>query len=295
MAAFMRGFSLEATHPSAADIETLGKVAPAGTLVYLSAVPGRPPREQIDAAVALRAAGFEPAPHVAVRNFSTIEALDDFLARLSGEAGVRRALVIAGDRNEPAGFFHAASEAIDSGLLQRRGIVEIGIAGYPDGHPRVPQTELERALAAKIEMAGQTGLSVHIVTQFCFAAEPVVRWLVRLRDLGLDHPVRIGLAGPTSLANLLRYARRCGVKASAQGLARRVMTARHMFSAATPDTIIRPLAEACADSALGEVALHLFSFGGLVETARWANVAAAGHVTLDGEDGFRVEAPPIIG
>ena len=38
----------------------------------------------------LRAAGFEPVPHLAVRNFATAEALDDFLARASGEAGVRR-------------------------------------------------------------------------------------------------------------------------------------------------------------------------------------------------------------
>ena len=38
---------------------------------------------------------------------------------------------------------------------------------------------------------------------------------------GFDHRVRVGLVGPTSLTSLMRYASRCGVRASAQALARR--------------------------------------------------------------------------
>ena len=64
---------------------------------------------------------------------------------------------------------------IDCGALQRHGISEIGIAGYPDGHPRIAQQELDRALADKIEAAAPTGLAVHIVTQFCFDAAPILR------------------------------------------------------------------------------------------------------------------------
>ena len=58
---------------------------------------------------------------------------------------MRRLLVIAGDRAEPAGPFHGALEAIDSGLISRSGISEIGISGYPDGHPRIADHELDRA------------------------------------------------------------------------------------------------------------------------------------------------------
>jgi methylenetetrahydrofolate reductase (NADH) len=291
IAALMRGFSVEATRPSAGEIEALREAAPAGTHVYVSAVATRPLHDSIFAAAALRRAGFEPVPHVAVRNFSGVEALDDFLARLADEAGVRRVLVIAGDRDQPAGSLHAAIEAIDSGLLGRRGIREIGIAGYPDGHPRVPQLDLDRALVAKIEAAEQTGLAVHVVTQFCFAAAPILHFLGRLRDLGIDHPVRVGLAGPTSLAGLLRYAQRCGVKASAQGLTRQAGLARHLFGMAAPDAIVRSLAGACADGALGDVALHFFAFGGAAMTARWAGAAAAGRIAIEGGEGFRVEAP----
>src|SRR5439155_20931841 len=128
--------------------------------------------------------------------------------------------VIAGDYERPSGPFKDAIELIESGLLQRYGITEVGIAGYPEGHPRISQDVLDRALAAKVEAAEQTGLSVHIVTQFAFDADAISHWLRRLRDLGIEHPVRIGMAGPTSLSTLLRYAHRCGVRASAQGLTR---------------------------------------------------------------------------
>ena len=114
---------------------------------------------------------------------------------------MRRLLVIAGDRAEPAGPFHGALEAIDCGLIARHGIATIGIAGYPDGHPRIADHELDRLLAAKLEAADAIGLKVDIVTQFCLDAAPILAWLKRLRAHGIDHPVRIGLAGPTSLTD----------------------------------------------------------------------------------------------
>jgi methylenetetrahydrofolate reductase (NADPH) len=289
IAAFMRAGSLEATRPSADDVAALKAAAAPGTNIYLSAVLTRPQEEVVAQAAALRAAGLEPVPHLAVRNFASADALRRFLDRLAGEAGVRRLLVIAGDRAEPAGPFRGALEAIDSGLITRSGITEIGISGYPDGHPRIADHELERVLAAKLEAAEQTGLRVQIVTQFCLEAAPIVAWVRRLRAHGIDHPVRVGLAGPTSLTTLMRYARRCGVRAATQGLARNAGLIKHLLGAAAPDGIIRALIEANRDGELGDIAPHLFSFGGIGATARWAAGAAAGRVQLD-RDGFAVEA-----
>jgi methylenetetrahydrofolate reductase (NADPH) len=287
IAAFMRGASLEATRPTADDVDALKAAAAPGTPIYLSAVPTRPQEDVVGQAALVRAAGLEPVPHLAVRNFASPDALGRFLDRLNGEAGVRRLLVIAGDRAEPAGPFHGALEAIDSGLMSRRGIVEIGISGYPDGHPRIAPHELDRLLAAKLEAAHQTGLSVQIVTQFCLDAVPLIAWLRKLRDHGVDHPVRIGLAGPTSLSTLMRYAKRCGVRASTQGLARNAGLIKHLLGASAPDGIVRALIEANRDGELGDIAPHLFSFGGKGATARWAAAAAAGKITLDRE-GFAV-------
>jgi methylenetetrahydrofolate reductase (NADH) len=291
IAAFARGFSLEATRPSADDVAALAASAPAGTRVYLSAVPMRPADETIDAAVLLRKAGFEPVPHLAVRNFASAPALDDFLARARGAADVRRLLVIAGDRDQPAGAFRSALEVIDGGALQRHGITEIGIAGYPDGHPRISQQDLDRALADKIEAAETTGIAVHIVTQFCFDAAAILKWIGRLRDFGIEHPVLVGLAGPTGLATLLRYAKRCGVRASAQGLARQAGLVRQLFAMSAPDALVRTLSEARAERHLGEIAPHFFSFGGLARTARWAQAVADRRIAIEAAEGFRVEPP----
>jgi methylenetetrahydrofolate reductase (NADPH) len=288
IAAFMRGASLEATRPNAHDIAAL-KVTAADTAIYLSAVLTRPQEEVVDQAKAVREAGLEPVPHLAVRNFANARALRSFLDRLGGEAGVRKLLVIAGDRPESAGPFRGALEAIDSGLITRSGITEVGISGYPDGHPRIAAHELDRLLAAKLEAASATGLKVQIVTQFCLDAAPIIAWIRRLRAHGIDHTVRVGLAGPTSLTTLMRYAKRCGVRASTQGLARNAGLLKRMLGVSAPDGIVRALIEANREGDLGEIAPHLFSFGGIGATARWAAGAMAGRVSLDRE-GFAVDA-----
>src|SRR5262249_13043420 len=268
---FMQGWSLEATLPQETEVAALKMILPPGAPVYLSAVPTRDPVAQLHAAVRVAAAGLVPVPPLAGRHFSSAGDLDAFLARRAEEAGVPRVLVIAGDRDPPAGAFRSALEAIDAGLLQRHGIGEIGIAGYPDGHSRIAPQELDRALMEKGEIATQLGLCVHIVTQFCFEPETIVGWISPLRGFGVELPVKIGLAGPTNIAALLRYARRCGVRASAQGLARQSGLARHMFAMSAPDGLVRALADAHAGGRLGQVAPHFFSFGGVTATARWAS------------------------
>jgi methylenetetrahydrofolate reductase (NADH) len=286
IAGFLQNFSVEATRPSDADIAALA-VLPRGPRVYVSAVPHRATDESIGAAIRLRSAGLEPVPHVAVRNFASVDALDDFLARLNGEAEVRRALVIAGDRGEH-GPFRCAADAIDSGLFRRRGIRALGIAGYPDGHPKIGSDALFKALAEKIAAAEATGLAVEIVTQFCFDARAILDYVARLRAFGFEQPLRIGLVGPTSMAALLRYAARCGVRASAQALAHRSGLLRQMFALTVPDDLVRAL----ADAAPANVNVHFFSFGGVGATARWAQAVADGRIALDGTAGFTVAPPP---
>ena len=284
--ALLRGFSVEATCPTDADIAAL-RGMPRGTRIYISAVPGRAAEEITDAAMRLRAAGFEPVPHVAVRNFQTTGALDGFLARLNGEARVQRVLVIAGDQ-DAHGAFRGAIDAIDSGVFRRRGMRSVGIAGYPQGHPRISDGELMRAMSEKIAAAEATGLTVEIVTQFCFDARAILDYAAKLRAFGLEQPIRVGLAGPSNIGTLLRYASRCGVQASAQALVRRTGLIRRAFSQAAPDEIARTLADAGPKG----VSVHFFSFGGLAATARWTRAVANGNVSLDRPGGFSVAPLP---
>jgi methylenetetrahydrofolate reductase (NADPH) len=286
--AFLRNFSVEATRPKSADVQALAQALPTGTRVYLSAAPTHPAEDLVGEAAAIRTAGLEPVPHLAVRNFTGREQMASLLARFQNEAEVHHALVIGGDRADSAGPFATSLDLIESGLLQRHGIVHIGLAGHPEGHPRVATDVLDRALRSKIEAAEESGLVVDIVTQFSFDGDAILGWVRRLRDYGIETPVRIGLAGPTNLTTLLRYAQRCGVKASAGGLARHAGLLKHLFGVSAPDGLVRQLADAAARHALGEVSAHFFSFGGIGATARWAAHAAQGLMTLDGESGFAV-------
>jgi methylenetetrahydrofolate reductase (NADPH) len=267
---FAHRFSLEATRPNAGEIAALGEILPAGTPVYFSAVPTIEPPELIAAAALLRKAGLEPVIHIAARRIRAAADLQNLLAGLRGEADVRRLLVIGGDV-EPLGPFTDALAVIQKGRLRDAGIEEIGIGAYPEGHPRIPAHRLEAALDEKIAGAAAHGLRVHIVSQFSFSPERILAWLKQLRACGITRPVKVGMAGPTSMTGLLRFARRCGVDASLRGLMSGA--AAGLIGNVGPDRILATLAAAVD---LGDIAPHYFSFGGAVETARYACEASVG-------------------
>ncbi|MGH6684828.1 MAG: methylenetetrahydrofolate reductase [Pseudolabrys sp.] len=268
--AFTRGFSLEVTRPGAVEIAALADLLSPGTPVYFSAVPTIEPSELIAAAALLRKAGLEPVGHIAARRSRAAADLQTLLARLRGEADVRRLLVIGGDV-EDLGPFSDALAVIQKGNLRDTGIEEIGIGAYPEGHPRIPAGRLEAVLDEKIAAATAQELDVHIVSQFSFSPERILSWLRQLRACGINKPVKVGMAGPTSVPALFRYARRCGVSASLRGLMSG--TAAGLIGHVGPDRIIETLGQA---GDLGDVAPHYFSFGGAVETARYACEAAHG-------------------
>ena len=269
-AVFAGHFSLEATRPNAAEIAALADVVPPATPIYFSAVPTITRQEVIAAAASLRKAGLEPIIHVAARRLASAADLQELLAGLRGDADVRRLLVIGGDV-DTLGAFADALAVIQKGRLRETGIEEIGIGAYPEGHPRIPAGRLESALDEKIAAATAQGLRVHIVSQFSFSPERILAWLRQVRASGIGKPIKIGMAGPTSVPALLRYARRCGVAASLRGLVSGV--ASGLVGHVGPDRIIKTLSAA---GDLGEVAPHYFSFGGTLETARYACEAAAG-------------------
>ena len=272
---FARTFSLEATRPNAGEIAALADLLPGGTPVYFSAVPTIEPPELIAAAALLRKSGLEPIVHIAARRIRVAADLQNLLASLRGEADVRRLLVIGGDV-DTSGPFPDALAVIQKGRLREAGIEEIGIGAYPEGHNRIAPGRLEVALDEKIATAAAHGLGVHIVSQFSFSPEHILAWLKQLRACGITKPVKVGMAGPTSVPGLMRYAKRCGVNASLRGLM--AGAAAGLLGNVGPDRIVETLALA---GDLGDAAPHYFSFGGALETARYAcstsRRLAAGH------------------
>jgi methylenetetrahydrofolate reductase (NADPH) len=274
---FASRFSLEATKPSEQEMAALAAIVPPGTEIYLSMVPGQNLAQHAEVATWARRHGLEPVPHLPARRIESETALRDFLARAHDTAGVRRALVVAGDV-EPKGPFTDALALIRSRLLQQFGITEIGVAGYPEGHPKIPDEKIAAALRDKIAEAEKSGLELHIASQFSFAPDKIVAWIKGLRAQGIVLPIKVGMAGPTNMTALLRYAKRCGVSASLTGLMSGA--ALSLLGNLGPDRIIEAL-DAAAD--LGDVRAHYFSFGGVLDTARYAQAKskeAAGVETL---------------
>jgi methylenetetrahydrofolate reductase (NADPH) len=266
--ALMRHFSLEATLPRPSELGELGGILAAGRPIYLSAPSATSYARLAEVAKQVRQAGFEPIPHLAARGFASRDMLNDFLARVCGEAGARRILVIAGDLERPVGPFADAHAIIASDLLQHHGIEEIGISGFPDGHPRLSADVLDRALREKLAGARSAGLKAHIVSQFCFDADRIGAWIRSLRAAGIEVPIRIGVAGPTSVRGLARYALRCGVRTSIKAMF--TGGATKLLREVAPDDLISDIAADKDAAAMGTLSVHLYSFGGLVRTARWA-------------------------
>jgi len=256
---------------------------PPGTDVYIAWVPGRPAEHLVDVAARLRRIGMNPVPHLAARALAGPAALEALLASLRSEAGVDQALVIAGDMARPAGDFASSPDLLETGLLRTHGIRKVGVAAYPEGHPKIAEPDLLAALDRKVAAAARAGLDLYVVTQFCFDGAAILNWLGRMRQRGLARPVRIGLAGPASVTTLLRYAMHCGVGNSVRALGARPAAVSRVLTRRGPERILRSLAESGAAQDIEGV--HFFAFGGFRETARWMQEAAAGNIDWSDADG----------
>jgi methylenetetrahydrofolate reductase (NADPH) len=283
--ALVSGASLEMSPRERDTIAEAAEYLTPGTEVFVSAPPAVSHHDIVSAAAALRRRGFEPVPHVAARSLVGFTQLNDLLARVAGEAGVRQALVIGGDLDPPSGPFHAGFDLLSLGLFEKYGFCRIGLAGYPEGHPRIAQPALDLALTAKLALLRQAGIEAHVVTQFVFDAAPVLDWLQALRSQEILLPVRIGLAGPAGIATLARYAVRCGIGHSINALVQHGTSIARLVTEAGPEPMLRELAAA----GVWTSGIHLFSFGGLPRTARWLRAVSAGNFRVaEDEPGFRV-------
>lgn len=241
------------------------------TLISLTWIPGSDPMRMIAPAAKLRRAGLLVMPHIGARHLESQSQLEEITERLVGEAGVDRILIIGGDRVKPAGPFDSSLQVMRAGVFQRVGITRIAVAAFPEGHPHIPAKVLDEALTAKLECARTDGLELSIVTQFCFAAEPILTWIRRLRLEGIDLPVRIGLAGPAGIVTLARYALKCGVGNSVHVLTENPVFARALVDRG-PEPIIREIVTSIADKIPvkpGIAGLHFYVFGGFNRTLDW--------------------------
>lgn len=262
-------FSIEATPGQVAKGTEFTSQLASGSQVYVPFLPGAPFQETVDAVRLLARAGMRPVPHLPARAIAGREALRPQLGALR-DAGADTLLLIAGDLAEPAGRFTSTLDILETGLLAEYGFDRLGVAGHPEGHPVADARELRRAMATKAAYARETGAQMWLVTQFTFAADPVIAWLDEIEADGINLPVRVGLPGPAKLRTLISFALKSGVAASARMLAKRPDMANMLFKRWYPDEVLDGLVAhkaARPDSLLSGV--HVYAFGGLKTSATW--------------------------
>jgi methylenetetrahydrofolate reductase (NADPH) len=273
----MHTASLEVVPGDQNSVETLARLMPPQTRVYITSPAGRPIAASIEAAKDLRRAGLIPVPHIAARRISDRAELLRTLERLR-IFEVDEALVIAGDLPEPTGGFCSALELLQTGAFDKFGFRRLAVAGYPEGHPRIPQEQLSKALAYKSAFARNAHAQTYIVTQFCFDARAIIDWERRIRPLsGTKLPIHVGLPGVTSVKKLLRFATICGVGASARFLRSNVLGIGRLAAAWRPNQLVVDVSAAvAADPGSAVAQFHFFPFGGLEATAQWLRSARSG-------------------
>ena len=240
-----------------------------GIDVTITFLPGDNYRHNIETATALRHAGFHPVPHIAAREMVSQPALDDFLARLNGEAAVTRILLIAGDVAAAKGPFKSTLDVGASGLIEAHGITRLSVAGHPEGHPFLEQADALKVLGTWRDWGRKTNIRVDVVTQFCFESTPILQWIAALNSAGIELPVIVGLAGPATPATLTKFALRCGIGNSMRALRGQIGRFGRLLTDTGPDDVVRGLRSAPAEATTPIAGFHLFPFGGLRKTGEW--------------------------
>ena len=283
---FMRNASTEISTHDEDSMPLLAATLPAGTAVYVAHTPKAKLSEVVATAVKLQGLGFRASPHIVARRIESRQALETGLQQLAA-AGVEQALLVAGDLEKPLGPYASTLDIIDSGLLQNSSLKRLGVAGHPEGHKQVPDDVLLAALRHKQAFAVRTGLKLHITTQFSFDADAIITWDERLTREGITLPVHIGIAGPTPLPKLIKYAMVCGVGASLNSVMKN-MTAMAKLArlATTPDEMLMGLVRGGAAQGSSRIVQpHFYAFGGVSATARWIRAVIDGNFDIKPDGG----------
>jgi methylenetetrahydrofolate reductase (NADPH) len=226
------------------------------------------PRKGLDSTLALaeRLAGhgYTTVPHLSARQVADGSHLDEVVARVRA-ANIREVFVVAGDSAQPAGRFPGSLDLLQA--MHERGHVfdDIGIAGYPESHPLIDDDVTIQAMWDKRRFA------TYIVSNICFDAKVIARWVKRVRRRGVELPIYLGLPSITDTAKLLRVSQKIGVGESARfltksrgGLLRLVVPGGY-----DPTRLLEKLGSTLGAPAHNVPGVHIYTFNEIEQTETW--------------------------
>jgi methylenetetrahydrofolate reductase (NADPH) len=242
---------------------TLAKAAalPPGCNVSVTASPAKGMDATMDLAVELRERGFQAVPHLSARMIKDRRELSGLLKRLKASE-IDHVFVVGGDADEPGEFPDALAllrEMADLG----HDLADVGITGYPEGHPFISGDALRQALLDKQRYA------TYLATQMCFDVDGIETWIKGIRADGVKLPVKVGIPGVTDPVKLIGIAGRIGVGTSVRFLRKnRRAVWRLLFPGAyKPTRLLKSLGQ--LDPGLGFFGLHIFTFNQVEPTVEW--------------------------
>lgn len=270
------GYSIEVMPRTAAKIENFREFLPAGMRVYIAHIDGTPIEDMVSTARRLTDDGYAVMPHVPARLIRDKAMLEDWISRYVNEAGVSQALLLAGGLTSPRGELESSLQLLETGLFDRYGFKRLHVAGHPEGNKDIDKDGttrlIDRALKFKQAYSENTDAEMAIVTQFAFDAGSITRWAERIADAGVTLPIHLGVAGPTKLQTLIKFAISCGVGPSLSVLQRRAMDLSKLLIPYEPDEFLSEIAnyKATHPQSLIEQ-IHVFPLGGIRASADWVN------------------------
>jgi methylenetetrahydrofolate reductase (NADH) len=244
--------------------DKVARFLPAGSLLTVTCSPTKGLDRTLDLAERLAGRGYRVLPHVSARTVRSREHLQEILGRLDAP-GIRRVFVIGGDGHDPVGPYASAGDLLVAMADIGHTLEDIGVGGYPEGHPLVDDPTLFEALVAKQSFA------THVATQICFEPRRVADWIARIREHGIELPVVLGMAGAVNRRRLIEVSLRVGVGPSVNyvskygGLVARLMRR----GGYRPDAFVAHIAPFVANRDYGIAGFHVFTFNQVETTERW--------------------------
>ncbi|WP_416417649.1 methylenetetrahydrofolate reductase [Paenarthrobacter aromaticivorans] len=238
--------------PSEGIVDAVSQRVPTATAISITCLPKHGVGATLRAAVQLTELGYTVVPHLAAKAVESRAELSAILGDCSA-SGITEVFAIGGD-GQPSGSYSTGGELLRDIAQITSGVMSVGVAGYPEGHPDITRLHLVDALLEKQEHASK------IVTQMCFSAEGIHEYVAMLRREGVVLPVWAGVAGAVPKAKLVSLATKIGVGSSLKFLSRKGPLARRLLIGEryTPDTLIQELS-----ARSGIEGIQLYSFNSL--------------------------------
>ncbi len=245
--------------PVAEVVDEIADHLTAPTTVTVTASPARGLAATVAVAEQVALLGHRVVPHLSASQLRDEVELKETVDRLS-RSGVRDAFVVAGDATSDGGAFTGAVDVLHA-LARIDPELTVGVTGYPEAHPRIPDDVTIQAMWDKREHAA------YVVSQVCFDAAVVRHWVTRLRQRGVTLPVLVGVPGPVPTSQLLRVGQRIGVGESLRFLSGHAGMLRLARPGPyDPLPLLSGLAGPGPDPVAG---LHLYTFNAVAATEAW--------------------------